>query len=194
MYIVQGVLISDLLFEKQFICHLSKCKGACCHEGDFGAPLSDEECELLNRDHGKVHSYLEQENIDLLQTQGPTALYSKTDKPFKGTSLMPSGACVFMGRDETGCAKCAIEQAHLDGKVRFEKPISCHLYPLRIFEEDDFVAINFDKWEICKAACALGEASQMPVFRFVKSALIRKFGEGFYDELEAAYGEWKRSQ
>lgn len=186
MIIIQELLVSDDIVEKQFICNLDACKGACCWEGDFGAPLEDDEREILDRIYDQVKPYLGEEGIKAIEASGKYVYYQ--DAKEYGTTLIGNGACAFMTLDDRGIAKCGIEEAYNDGKTDFIKPISCHLYPIRVTinELTDFEALNYDKWDICSAACTLGKKHKMPVYQFVKAAIIRKYGQDFYDELDAA--------
>lgn len=186
---IDDILISDELLESYFVCKLDACKGACCYEGDFGAPLSKDELPVLTSVWKNLKNYLDPAAYEIIQKSGPYKFYREMQS--WGTQLRPDGSCVFMIRDEKGIAKCGIEQAWKDGKTDFQKPISCHLYPVRVNENPKrgFTALNYDTWDICKAACRFGEENKMPLFRFVKSALIRRFGEEFYNQLEAAYEE-----
>lgn len=186
MILIQDILISDDLIEEQFLCNLKACKGACCWEGDWGAPLEAEELQTLENIYEAVRPFLSEEGIAAIEQKG---LFTWFDDPKQyGTSLQPNGACAFMIRDVNGIAKCGIEQAWLDGKTSFRKPISCHLYPVRVKknEENGFEALNYDRWDICSAACELGKREKLPVYRFVREALIRRYGPDFYNELEAA--------
>ena len=184
MLIVKDILVSDDIIEKQFVCNLEACKGACCWEGDWGAPLEEKELKILEEIEASVAPYLSEESLQTLREKGPYTYY---DEPQEyGTSLIKNGACVYMIYDEKGIAKCGIEQAYLDQKISFKKPISCHLYPIRINQNEEigFEALNYDRWDICSAACKLGREAQVPIYRFVKDAIIRKYGEAFYEELD----------
>ncbi len=185
MIIVQDILVSDDVVEQQFICNLSACKGACCWEGDYGAPLDDEELPILDAIYEKVKPFLLPEGIAAIEAQGTSAFYKGMGN---GTTLVDGGPCAYMTRDVLGIAKCGIEQAWKAGETDFQKPISCHLYPIRVekFEHFGSEALNYDKWEICSAACELGEKEQVPVYQFLKTAIIRKYGEAFYEELDGA--------
>ncbi len=186
MIIVQDKLVSDDVVEEQFICNLSACKGACCWEGDAGAPLEDAELKILDEIYPKIKNFLSPAGIAAIEAQGTHQWFSNTEN--WGTTLIDGGPCAFMSYDESGCAKCGIEQAHKAGVIDFLKPISCHLYPIRVEknEEIGFEALNYDRWDICSAACTLGQKEQVPVYRFLKEAIIRKYGEDFYEELEGA--------
>jgi len=186
MLIIQDILISDDIIEEQFRCNLTACKGACCREGDYGAPLETEELHALENIYPQIESFLTEEGRRAISKKG---LFEYYEEPKEyGTTLMESKACVFTVFDKNGTAKCGIEEAHNAGATDFKKPISCHLYPIRASKnkKTGFEALNYDRWDICSAACALGKKEQLPVFKFLKEALIRKYGAAFYEELEAA--------
>ena len=186
MLIVQEILISDDVLEKKFICNLNACKGACCWEGDFGAPLEEEELDILTKIYETVAPYLTKEGRQAIAEKGK---YQYFEEPKEyGTTLQPNAACAYMTTNKLGMAKCGIEEAYLDGKIDFKKPISCHLYPIRVSKDEltDFEAVNYDEWDICSAACTLGEKEQVPVYQFLKEPIIRKYGADFYEELDAA--------
>lgn len=184
MLIVQDVLISDDLVERKFVCQLNACKGACCWEGDYGAPLETSELHTLERIYPEIKPFLTKAGIDRIESHGLYTYY-KEPKEY-GTTLLENGACVFLTFDANGIALCGIEQAHAAGKTEYIKPLSCHLYPVRVKtnEKEGFEALNYDEWEICSAACQLGEELQVPVYQFVRTALIRKYGAEFYEELD----------
>lgn len=184
MLIVKNILVSDDIVEEQFVCNLEACQGACCWEGDWGAPLEEAELEVLKEIQDLVVPYLSEESRQVLAEQGPYTYYQEPEE--YGTSLLKNGACVYMILDEGGIAKCGIEQAYLDKKIEFKKPISCHLYPIRVNKNEavGFEALNYDRWDICSAACQLGKKAQMPLYRFVEEAIIRRYGEDFYVELD----------
>lgn len=186
MLIIQDKLIAQDLIDEQFMCALDACHGACCWEGDFGAPLTPVEIDQLTDDLEKIRPFLSIEGQHAIADGGIWALYDK--QKFKGTTLLENGACAFMTKDDQGIAQCGIEQAHQEGQSKLLKPISCHLYPVRVTEEPDlnFEALNYDRWNICSAACKKGAIEKMPVYRFVQTALIRKYGQDFYEELDAA--------
>ncbi len=188
MLVIQDVLISDDVISEQFVCNLEACKGACCWEGDFGAPLETAELHILEQIFDKIKPYLSSEGLQVIEEEG-VFVYYKENKEY-GTPLIKGGACVYMTYDENGVAKCGIEMAHQAGEIDFKKPISCHLYPIRIKENPKlgFFAMNYDRWDICSAACTQGKKLKVPVFKFVKEAIVRKYGKDFYEELEAAAG------
>ncbi len=178
---VGKTLVSDDVIEEQFTCDLNKCKGACCVEGDMGAPLNEDELEEIEEIIDLVKPYLTQEAIDTLEKEGAYVLDEDGEY---STTTINGKECAFAFYDEKGLLKCSIEKAHKEGKTGFMKPISCHLYPIRISELPDFEALNYDRWEICAPACDLGKELKIPVYKFLKDALIRKYGERWYQELE----------
>ena len=186
MLIIQDVLISDDVIEEEFICNLSACKGACCWEGDYGAPVTADEQATIESILDKVRPNLSIESNKLLDEKGCFAQYS--DTKFTGTALHEDGSCVFMTLDKNGMAKCGIEKTWEDGDITYKKPISCHLYPIRVNvnEPASFEAWNYDVWDICSPACALGKKESVPIYKFLKNAIIRYKGEAFYEELDSA--------
>ena len=186
MIIVQDKLVSDDLVEEHFICNLDACKGACCWEGDSGAPLEAAELPVLDSIFEKVMPFLSPAGIQSIENQGKYRWYPEGEE--WGTPLIDNGPCAYMTLDGTGMAQCGIEQAFRAGVTDFQKPISCHLYPIRIEknEEAGFEALNYHRWDICSAACTLGQKEQVPVYRFLREAIIRKFGAEFYEELDGA--------
>jgi hypothetical protein len=187
MVIIQDKLISDDVFEKQFICNLKACKGACCWEGDYGAPLEDAELEILDQIYDLVKPFLNKKGQAAIEEKGKYVYYEEEGAQEYGTTLLDNGACAYM-TFEKGSAKCGIEAAYNAGVIDFKKPISCHLYPIRVESNPDanFEALNYDEWDICAAACELGKKEEVPVYQFLKEPIIRKYGEAFYDEMEHA--------
>ena len=180
---VEDKIISLDVFEKHFVCDLNACKGACCIEGDAGAPLLKEEEKILDEIYENVKPYMRKEGISEVENQGIAVYDADGDLT---TPLINDRECAFV-IEESGISKCAIEKAYYDKKVDFKKPISCHLFPIRIKEYHDFDAINYEKIKICKPACECGRKLEVPVYAFLKEPLIRKYGEAWYKELlEAA--------
>ncbi len=175
-------LISSDIIEEKFVCDLQACKGNCCVEGDSGAPLEDEEIEILKEIYPIVKPYMTPEGIAVVEEQGVSVV------DFEGDNVTPTlgtEECVFFCR-KNGITYCAIEKAYMDGKINFPKPISCHLYPIRIKKYQNFDGLNYDRQDMCKAACVLGEKLQVPVYQFLKEPLIRHYGEEWYAELDDA--------
>jgi len=183
MISIGNVLISDMVVEEHFVCDLIKCKGGCCVDGDAGAPLENNELKELNDAYKLVLPYLTKESAIELERQGKYVY----DKEFGWvTPTINSGMCAYGIEDAKGIVKCGIEQAYNDGKISWRKPLSCHLYPIRIKKtktgKSDLV--NYEPREdLCKAACSLGKKLKVPVYIFLKDALIRKYGKDFYDDL-----------
>lgn len=190
MLIIQDILVSDDIIEEQFACQLSACQGACCWEGDLGAPLDKEELPVLEEIYQAVEPFLSPAGRQAIAEQG---LYTREDKGY-ATPLIDGGPCAYMVLQADGMAKCGIEAAYQAGVIDFQKPISCHLYPIRIErnERTNFEALNYDRWDICSAACHNGKRQGVAVYQFVRDALIRKYGHEFYDELHAAAGQLKK--
>ncbi len=183
MVIIQNKLISEDIFKVQFLCNLNACKGACCWEGDYGAPLTVEEVETLDHIYEDLKPFLQATSIKKIEEAGKYVYYEEIKE--QGTTLLENGACVYM-TFQNGQAKCGIEEAYNQGITKFKKPISCHLYPIRISknENNGFDILEYDEWDICKAACTLGAKEQLPMYQFLKEALIRKYGSEFYEEME----------
>lgn len=183
---IQDKIVSTQIFERQFVCDLSACKGACCIEGDGGAPVTKEEVAIIEANLDKVLPYMRPEGIAAIQAQG--VVYEDDDfEP--ATTLVNGKECAFVYFDQTKTAKCAIEKAHREGHIDFIKPISCHLYPIRTKQFSEYTALNYEKWDICEPACACGEKLEVPVYKFLKEPLIRAFGPTFYQELEVVSRE-----
>ena len=186
MIVIQEILISEELFSNKFTCHLDRCKGACCWEGDFGAPVLDGEIDQIAQSLDIIKKQLTEESIDCIEKLG----IAPYDKNYNGrvTPLLRDGTCAYLNKS-SGIGVCSFEKAFHDREIDFIKPLSCHLYPVRVIsnERTGFEALNYDEWDICSAACSLGEELNMPVFRFVKDAIIRKYGHDFYDEMESYY-------
>jgi hypothetical protein len=178
---IGDILVSDELLEKHFVCDLNACKGACCVEGDDGAPLTEEEVSLIEDHIESIKPYMTQEGIDVVDEKGVFYM-DRTNEPV--TQLVHKKDCVFVTTDEKGITKCGIEYAYRDGKIPFNKPISCHLYPIRVSNFNAFKSLNYDRWPICNPACVLGENLKVPVYKFLKEPIIRAFGEELYNELE----------
>ncbi|MFK7978728.1 MAG: DUF3109 family protein [Saprospiraceae bacterium] len=189
MVIIEDKLVSDDVFEKQFICNLKACKGACCWEGDYGAPLEDTEKEILDNIYEDIKSFLTPAGRKVIEEEGKYTYYEGKGANEWGTPLLEGSACAYMTL-ENGTAKCGIEAAYNAGATDFKKPISCHLYPIRVSanKQTGFEALNYDQWEICSAACELGKKEEVPVYQFLKESIIRKYGVDFYEQMEGAAG------
>ncbi|MBE7645129.1 DUF3109 family protein [Tenacibaculum finnmarkense] len=181
MFQLGKTLVSESIIDTDFVCNIASCKGACCIDGDAGAPLEDEETKILEDIYPQIKPFLRQEGIDAIEKQGTwiTGDFGEAETP-----LINGADCAYVIFDDKNTALCAIEEAYNQGIVDWKKPVSCHLYPVRIKQYSEFSAVNYDKWDICDDACSLGKELQVPVYKFVKQALVRKFGQNWYDELE----------
>ena len=181
MFQLDKTIVSEEILEKEFVCNLNACKGACCVDGDAGAPLEKEELVILEEILPVLKSYLRKEGLQAIEAQG---LYTTNEQGEHETTLVNGADCAYVIYDEKNVAMCGIEEAYNQGEIAFKKPVSCHLYPVRIKQYSEFAAVNYDKWEICDDACSLGQELGVPVYKLVKQALIRKFGKEWYSELE----------
>lgn len=187
MIAIEQVLISDEIIEEQFVCDLNACKGGCCVDGDAGAPLTPEEVALLDQLYDKIKPYLLDEGIREIERQGK---HVYEDEFGHVTPTIDQQLCVY-GIIENGIVKCGIEKAYNEGKISFRKPISCHLYPIRTEVHDGYEAMNYEPREsLCKPACKLGKQLKVPVYRFLKEAIERKYGSAFYEALDEIARQW----
>ena len=178
---IGGHLVSEELIKENFICNLEKCKGACCIEGDSGAPLNEDELAILEEIYPKVKPYMTVKGIEAIEQQGTSV------KDFEGdyttTCVDVNKECAYVTW-ENGITKCAIEKAYEEKVIDWKKPISCHLYPIRLTKYPEFDMLHYDRWSICSDACTLGNEHKVRVYQFLKEPLIRKYGEDWYEELE----------
>jgi hypothetical protein len=183
MISIGNTLVSEELLEEKFVCDLTRCKGHCCVEGDSGAPLEKEELKQLEEVYPVVKEMLTEEGRKSIEEQGLYLIDGDGDyvTPLVGGYR----ECAFTVFDN-GIAKCGIEKAYLEGKVNFRKPVSCHLYPVRITRYRSYDAVNYERWSVCAPACKLGEHLKVPVYVFLKDSLTRKYGEKWYAELSLA--------
>jgi Protein of unknown function (DUF3109) len=189
---IDDVLISDDVVEAKFVCDLHKCKGGCCEDGDAGAPVGKEEMKIIEENFEVIKEYLTPEGIAEIKRQGKF-LY---DREFGWVTPTINGkVCAYGYRDGQGIIKCGIEQAYNDGKLGWRKPVSCHLYPIRISRNKAYTMVNYEPREVlCKAACTLGKKLKLPVYQFLKEAIIRKFGTGFYETLHQIALEYYQNE
>ncbi|MFY9363182.1 MAG: DUF3109 family protein [Dysgonamonadaceae bacterium] len=177
---IKDTLISEDIFETCFVCDLGKCKGMCCVEGDAGAPLTHEEYEAIKDVLPEIWDGLSPKARELIEKQG--IAYIDDDGELV-TSIIKGRECVFTYFDADGVCRCAIDNAFREGKISVQKPISCHLYPIRLRKYDDFTALNYDRWSVCRPALRLGKKTGIKLYQFLKEPLIRKFGEEWYQEV-----------
>ncbi|MBX3103011.1 MAG: DUF3109 family protein [Bacteroidetes bacterium] len=180
MLIIDDVLVTDAVLQKGFVCRLDACKGACCVEGDAGAPLTKEEAGLLESELPTLRPFLRPEGLEALDGQGAWVLGWDREPE---TPLVEGKECAYVTFTPDGTALCGIEQAWKAGATAFRKPISCHLYPIRIQEGRPFEILHYHEWDICSAACNYGEQAGVPIYQFVKDALVRKYGQEWYETL-----------
>ncbi len=183
---IDDTIISFDLFEKHFVCDLASCKGNCCIEGDNGAPLEEHEVKIIEDLLPVIWDDLTEISKEVIRNQGVSYI-DEDDEPV--TSIVNGAECVFTYTDEHGICKCAIEKAYREGKTDFYKPISCHLYPVRLQKYDEFTAVNYHQWSVCSCARTLGNSLKIPVYQFLKEPLIRRFGPEWYNQLEIAAKE-----
>ena len=189
MIAIKDTLVSEDLLEKKFVCDLTRCKGACCVEGESGAPLEKEELKEMEKVYPVVRDMLPAKGRKAIEKQG---LYLEDDDGDWVTPLVaPNKECAYT-IFEDGIAKCSIEKAYHEGKTNFRKPISCHLYPVRITKYKSYDAVNYEHWKNCSPACKLGAALKLPVYQFLKESLTRKYGKEWYSELENAAVELEK--
>lgn len=184
MLIIGKALVSEDILQKKFACQIQHCKGACCVEGDQGAPLEEDEINTIEKNLSQYLPYISEESKEIISQKG---FYEKDSEGDWVTQCKPTGECVFANYSENGMLYCTIEKSFQDGNSSFQKPISCHLYPIRSKPYGDYLALNYHHWDICIAACKAGEELSIPVHHFLKSALVRKMGKTWYDELDAYY-------
>ena len=180
---IDDKIISLDLFEKRFVCDISKCMGFCCVEGESGAPLEDNETAILENILPHIRPMLSDKALKIIDKKGAWEIDCDGDKV---TPIINGRECVYAYYDENKICKCAIEKAYIDGLIDFRKPVSCHLYPIRISKHNDFEAVNYHTWHICAPARELGNKLGTSLFRFLKEPIIRKYGEAFFHEMEEA--------
>ncbi len=178
---IKNTLVSRDLIDVLFSCNLSECKGACCVQGDSGPPISQKEHRTLKTLFPKIKPYMKPKSVERAERSG----LSFVDQENELVIMIHenSGECIF-ATQKHGITKCVIEELYFDKQINFRKPVSCHLYPVRVKTYPDFTAVNYDSWDICRPAVQAGEKLQMPLYKFVKEALIRRFGKEWYAELE----------
>ena len=189
MFLIQNTLVSLDVIEKEFCCDLETCRGCCCIEGDAGAPVSDEEVAeieqimpiLLPDMTKEARAVVEKQGISYLDPSGERVMSIVNDKD-----------CIFARTDHNGWCYCLIEKAYNAGKIGFKKPISCHLYPIRLTRVGNYTGVEYHRWDICHCARQLGKKKHIPLYQFLREPLVRRFGEAWYAELELTASEWKK--
>ncbi len=185
---IDDAIVSLDIIEKEFLCDIAQCKGQCCVDGDSGAPLEPEEAEKIKAILPVIWNDLPAQSKEVIERQG--VCYTDEDGDLV-TSIVGKKECVFAYFDN-GVCKCAIEKAYREGKTDFYKPISCHLYPIRIDKFPTFEAVNYHQWDVCQCAKSLGKANGVKIYQFLKEPLTRKYGEEWYNELCLVAEEWNK--
>lgn len=188
---IGNTIVSFDVFDHHFLCDLAVCKGACCVEGDSGAPLTDEEAALIEANYPSFKPYLGEKHQNAIENSGFTVIDKDGDLV---TPLYNNRECVYTHHDKNGVTHCAIEKAYHEGKSSFRKPVSCHLYPIRITRYETFEAVNYQQIDICKGGRLCGAKNKLPLYRFLREPLIRMYGEDWYAELELTAEELKNYQ
>ena len=191
MFQINDTVVASDIIEESFICNLSVCKGECCVEGESGAPLENQEVKIIEDLLPQVWDDLSPEAQNIIKQQG---VAYKDDDGEMVTSIVNGKDCVFTYYDEHGVCKCAIEKAYREGRVDFYKPISCHLYPIRLQKYNSFTAVNYHRWSVCQAAVLFGKKEGVKIYQFLKEPLVRRFGEDWYNELALVAEEYNKSK
>lgn len=190
MFVIGGnTLVSLDVLEKEFCCDLERCRGCCCVEGDAGAPISDEEVQKVESILPLLLPDMTPEARAVVEKQGISYLDPTGERV---TSIVNDKDCIFARTDHQGWCYCLIEKAFHAGRIDFKKPISCHLYPIRLNRIGDMTGVEYHRWDICHCARQLGSKLHVPLYKFLKEPLIRRFGEAWYEELELTATEWKK--
>ncbi len=189
MFQLGKTIVSEDIINKDFVCNLAACKGECCVAGEAGAPVEQDEVKILRDIYPRVKPFLRPEGIQAIAEQGT---HIETEFGDLETPLVNGAECAYVTFTDAGVASCGIEDAYNAGEVDFRKPVSCHLYPVRVQKYSEFEAVNYHSWPICDDACTLGKELQVPVYKFTKDALVRKFGEDWYHELEEVVGKMEK--
>lgn len=181
-------MLSDEVVKAQFVCDLQKCKGGCCEDGDAGAPLEKDELKAVDKYYSVIEPYLTPAGKAEIARKGRYYY----DKEFGWvTPTINGGICAYGFRDEHGIIKCGVEAAYNDGKLPWKKPISCHLYPIKVSETKAYTNVNYEPRDtLCRPGCVLGKKLKMPVYQFLKEAIVRKWGAHFYEALDAIAVEY----
>jgi len=188
---IEDKIISLDVIEQKFLCDIRQCLGECCIDGDSGAPLEKDEIKILEEILPVVWKDLPEKSQQVIEKQGVSYIDIEGEPV---TSIVGNGECVFAYFDEKGVCKCAIEKAYREKKTDFYKPVSCHLYPVRVAKYRNFIAVNYHQWNVCEAARILGKEKGIAVYQFLKEPLIRKFGADWYSQLEIAAQEMQNAR
>ena len=188
---IDDTLISKEIISEEFVCNISRCKGQCCVSGSAGAPLEKDEIKILEKLYSKISPFLSTKGRIAIKEQGNYVIGADGDLE---TPLIENKECAYTVFDKNGNAQCGIEKAYNRGAIDWKKPISCHLYPIRVKNYPTFTAVNYHEWSVCDSACSLGAELKVPVYKFVKKALIRKFGKKWFKKLSLFAKESKNKK
>jgi len=191
MFQIDDTLISEEIISEEFVCNISKCKGQCCVSGSAGAPLEKGETKILEKLYNKISPFLSKKGRMAIKKQGNYVIGFDGDLE---TPLIEDKECAYTVFDKGGVAQCGIEKAYNNGAIKWNKPISCHLYPIRVNKYPTFTAVNYHEWSVCDSACSLGAELKVPVYKFVKNALVRKFGKKWFKKLSLFAKDWKNKK
>lgn len=186
MFLIQNTLVSLDVLEKEFCCDLDTCRGCCCIEGDAGCPVTDEELQIIEQMLPELLPHMTPEAKAVVEQQGLSYLDPSGERVL---SIVNGKDCIFARTDHNGWCYCLIEKR---AKSDFTKPISCHLYPIRLTKVGEYTGVEYHRWDICHCARVLGKKKHIPLYQFLKEPLIRRFGKAWYDELELTASEWKK--
>ncbi len=180
---IEGKIVSTDIITEKFLCDLGRCRGICCVEGNAGAPLEADEARILAEEYSSYKPYMTPAGVAEIERQGFAVVDSDGDLV---TPLVGDAECAY-SHNEDGVTLCAVEKAWAQGKTAFRKPISCHLYPIRVARfGDGSLGLNYHRWAVCEGARQLGKERGVPMFRMLREAIVRRFGEEFFEALEAA--------
>ncbi len=180
---IDGKIVSTDIITERFLCDLSACRGICCVEGNAGAPLEADEARILAEEYSAYKPCMTAAGVAEIERQGFAVIDPDGDLV---TPLVDDAECAY-SCNEDGVALCAIEKAWAEGRTAFRKPISCHLYPIRVVRfGDGSLGLNYHRWAVCDCARTLGRERGVPMFRMLREAIVRRFGEEFFEALEAA--------
>lgn len=190
MFQIHDTIVSLALIEKKFACDLHACSGCCCRYGDSGAPLEPEEAMALEKLWPDIRPFLRPEGITAIEEKGTSMTDIEGDIV---TPLIGNEECAYTAI-ESGIFRCGIEKAFKAGVIPFQKPISCHLFPVRVKNFTDFRAVNYEEWPICHPALKAGENGNVHLYRFLKEPLVRAFGNEWYNKLLFAAKKYEKDK
>ena len=190
MFVIgENTLVSLDVLEKEFCCDLDTCRGCCCIEGDAGCPVTEEELKVIEQILPDLKPHMTPEARKVVEEQGLSYLDPSGERVL---SIVNGKDCVFARTDHNGWCYCLIEKAYNAGKIDFKKPVSCHLYPIRLTQVGEYTGLEYHRWDICHCARLKGKKLHLPLYQFLKEPLIRRFGQEWYDELELTANEWHK--